>query len=682
MARSLAVWAVSRTGTANAITPPHEVGPAVAARSLLPLVLALLLACAAPGQAVEGGATLTLAADASGPYVSVHVTQRGGTSQTVVAAILHDEADGPAVDRLQPLGLVPGETTHAVVSGVLPGVPQQVRILPGPLDPYTSPGGRANRTAVLAATPLAQATVPARLAAGTPQALADQFVPQDEHMWGSRMLLLPGDGLAVAWMSMNQTPPVGLGLNTLRVAVSHDGGRTFGAPVTVSSGMDADRSRWSWVPGPDGTILFAFRDFRGPHTNRTQVDGGSLVRVDPATGSVNRRPLAPGLTLEGPSSMALDAAGRILMATVGANGSWHPQLWRVAWGQDVALLQTMDGATSNPYYGPIDLQVKGPWGLLAWTINDPFHHDTNASAWFSRSVDGGATFGPAWSPDLGPLASHLEYPLAMGDDGTVHFIAQRAPLLVDNATGAVMYDHDNQTSFYGRLAPNATVPALRDLSGSAADRVFPSLRTQDAWLTVAGRSVLVAVQDFERFQGGGGHLTHLAAVSRDGGDTFAPAMAPVRGPGTTIVWIRQLQGAGDRFYVLHEPWAGDEVRVSLSLLSDPLPPGGQLVLLSRGPAPALPASSPSGSASTTTTTAASTSPTSTDPSTSPASVPTSATVTSTPAETSATSPDPAPQASKLEAVDQDGALHDVPAAGAPVAALVVALAVVLGRRLA
>ena len=547
------------------------------------------LAVAAPGPALAAPAeaSVSLAAVPASDGIQADLQVKGVPSLPVVVAVLHDGADGPVVDRLAPLTLSAAQATRALLLGLPPRADLTVRVLDGPLSAYQDGQGGVAGAKVHAAASLApDVVVPARGATDPlpHQTLAARRVANESG--GDIRLLDLGNGrVAVAWMTWSEGEFSGLHL-----ALSQDGGRTFAAPLALSARINPDRAEWSWAQDADGSLVVVVSEWDGERSAPVARAASTLLRVDPDTQEVARRDLAPGLRLPGPSDLALDGRGRLLLATMGGGATGDPylatpRLWNLTADQPATLLHTFDGHEGSSYYSAVDLEVSGDHALLMWDVYDPHVPDPSVSIQLSRSSDGGLTFGPAWTPALGSLRAQPQGHLELDEAGTAHLALLATPTMTMSG-GWTRYDNNNATGLYMRLPAGQSVPTVTALNGphnaSRPTPVFPgSVAAHGAALAVDGAHVWVLLEDYRSYTPTTGHVQTIWAASSDGGRTFAPPIRPANRQGFGVfvddVWaIRGNAVLANQGVEATD--SGIRHVVSAPLLAgDPLPTEGQLL---------------------------------------------------------------------------------------------------------
>lgn len=355
------------------------------------------------------------------------------------------------------------------------------------------------------------------------------------------------------------------------VAVSRDGGRTFGAPVPVESAGNANLSgesgprvavRPASQGDPEVTVLWpAKRDGAGSIRVARSTDGGQTFGPARALESAN----APGA--RGWPALAVDAAGaahavwldhRGLAATPGASHHHAGAAAAPAAARDgVAMAQksglryaSLDGSdqpaaadrelTPGVCYCCKTAFAAGPGNTLVAAWRHVYPGSLRDMA-FTISRDDGRTFSApvrvsedGWEidgcPDDGPA-------IAVDADGAAHVVW---PTVVQGATprGAIFYatTHDGKT-----FSPRVEVPTLGSIKPAHPQiAIGADGRIAVAWDEQAEGRRVAAVRSLARGADGrvtfGESVVDLASARA----AYYPALAPIEG-GFVAVW----SNAGD-----------------------------------------------------------------------------------------------------------------------------------------
>jgi len=269
----------------------------------------------------------------------------------------------------------------------------------------------------------------------------------------------------------------------MMLARSEDGGRTFPAPLNLSSSEGGDgkgritpeywhNGSYDMVAAPGGRVVAAWTEYDGPLWVARSTDGGRTfpekVRVAGANGERPAR--APAL--------ALGNDGTVLLAWTEGD---HAQAdLRLARSADGGASFEPNGALGEPGYSDAPRMAVDRDGVvhLAWAESEggPFRRQR---VFHTRSRDGGRGWEPARPvfADLpSPYASAGFPSLALGPNGAVLVLAElmQDPRQRPRALGLAVSGDGG-----GRFGPPSVVPHSRDpgggFNGSSQGLLVPKL---------------------------------------------------------------------------------------------------------------------------------------------------------------------------------------------------------------
>lgn len=511
------------------------------------------------------------------------VDARSSESGEVTLVVTHDDPlVGPVVDRVVKLDLAANASVSASVADPRFGVGLTVRVLAGAPDlPTLGVEGLLNASAIvdLPALELPIAPIPPEARSSTVRVPA---YPQGRDVYASedaRVLVTPEGRVALTWLDQG----------ALWLATSHDGGRSFSAPILLVEkpiGDDAWGTVW-YAAQAHGERIVVLAQPRLIQNGTTMGEGWRVLTIDPAA--------SPRIVSEArlgePDGLRFDMyaeqlhstrAGLLLtfvgivengtqsLAPVGRAAGSDVQVWRV--GEDGRATR-VGGTSGAPHFRSFRVVASPSGDHLA--LVGAVGPDDNASLVVARSSDGGRSFWDARRIDGVAPARHVldVHSAALDDAGTLHAVAMGYPYT--GVSGPVWFDAwYARVPLAGPVASRALGPTVppEHLGGMNVSILWPTLATVGPRVTLAfdSSAALYFAESLDggltwgpslRLEGPAGY--HQIRVSREGGMGILPDGRPV------------LVGhAGDARY---------PPKLATVLPYDPLPPAAQaLVALANG----------------------------------------------------------------------------------------------------
>lgn len=460
-------------------------------------------------------AGVSVSADTLGTTLRIEVAADGPRQAQVV--LTHDDGLGATVDLALPVQLTNG-TVAIELPALRSGVNFTATVLEGDDLPRDA-NGYLDAGQLLGLVPLASGLLPALPARTVDQPLLYSGFPiTTASQTGVSSLLVLADGtIAAAWYAPKGTQDASC---TLELAVSHDGGRTFGAPVRVLEQAVNGLSHWSWAaPSTGGVVLLARGNVVEDSSNIPQTPVLKWYDADANLVSQAEVPAATGFT-----AMAAGPQGTVLAAWPGqVGGTSGVQVWSLAQGAQPAAV----GGTPLARVESLDIAADGArLALVAFERVSAYELRPRLS-W---SSDGGASWSVAAEPaGLHDLTLGMGWSgydglgLAFGDGGDLHLALSSLP---GHPTGGPPPPMGSGTALHLRFAPGSMAPTITPMTGPGS--IAPALAgSESPVLAVSGTRVWVQFNQVTATSPSTGRYTTYAAESLDGGRTFA-ALYPTR----------------------------------------------------------------------------------------------------------------------------------------------------------
>ena len=353
-------------------------------------------------------------------------------------------------------------------------------------------------------------------------------------------LLDLGDGaMALAWQDPIDAAPFFVGI---RVAVSEDGGRSFGPTVNVTDRLINGISPWAWTATDDGFAMM-FGEWRSASPTY-ETDGATRLATYGRDGSLlGSVPLADGLRLRGHFDLEPLPDGRFLLAGLGqeltadgAQVSDVPRLWAVSLDGTWTLLQEIEAPASNAHGSLLELEVAGRQAAVVWSARFP-GDATDEWIHMARSNDGGTTFGEAQALDL-PFQAFGGFQLSLDDDGTARMALNSRQ---GKPPGGPVFRDADLTALYLEV-PLEGGPRWVLLNGPGS--LDPHIASADGvGMAVDGDRVVLMVS---AWLGNGWTDEEVQLLeSLDGGRTFSPPFVPILPAGVHIYGLAAGAAADD-----------------------------------------------------------------------------------------------------------------------------------------
>ena len=423
------------------------------------------------------------------------VTLLSDETSELDVVVRHEEDGHPVVDHVEPVRVRAGETLRVEIRGLAEGPAYEVQAAP--------------RGEVAPPTPGVQAW-PALASVAESHVVTARVQPAFDGLpTGRRATVFAPDAQTLLVVRENVA-------GGLEATLSHDGGRSFGAPLKLSPPArepGSVRVYWDETRFADGTLGIAYRQFEEVEANERR--DWTLVRIDPSRDAileVQTLAFDHGQHVEGESlevftlpngRTLLLAETKDLRASYSIDSPTALRVWTL----------TREGALADEVAIPLEHGVMPRFetastvgGVLriAWT-HGASADGTSRHVWTTTSTDGGHTFSSPAATEL-PLAHGASAQLASADispDGTLHAAVVAEEPFVEA----------NQRAIYHVRLPIDGAATVQDLRALPMPPDGPT-EWLDPQVVALGDQVLVQWFGGEAF----------VAESLDGGRTFDAVM--------------------------------------------------------------------------------------------------------------------------------------------------------------